>query len=40
MKPTKMLYKRVRFVTWSCPRCGRPFLTEIEMTIHYLSCGK
>ncbi len=26
-------------MTWSCPRCRRPFLTEQQMLIHYLSCG-
>ena len=31
--------KRVRGITWSCPRCGRPFTTEIERNIHMLSCG-
>ena len=26
-------------VVYSCPRCGRPFVTEIERNIHMLSCG-
>ncbi len=29
---------RIRCVTWGCPRCGRPFLTEQQMLLHYLSC--
>lgn len=31
---------RIHSITWSCPRCGKPFLTEQQMQIHYLSCGK
>ena len=29
----------VRKMTWSCPRCGRPFVTEAQMIVHYMSCG-
>ena len=29
----------VHSVTYSCPRCGRPFLTQQERDLHYLSCG-
>ena len=29
----------IRSVTWSCPRCGRPFLTEAERNLHWMSCG-
>ena len=31
--------KRVCGITYSCPRCGRPFLTEAQMAVHYLNCG-
>ena len=30
---------RIHCVTYSCPRCGRPFVSETEMKLHYLSCG-
>ncbi|MBQ9041676.1 MAG: hypothetical protein IJ111_02545 [Eggerthellaceae bacterium] len=33
------MWHRVRMVTWSCPRCGRPFATEMERNIHMMSCG-
>lgn len=26
-------------ITYSCPRCGRPFLTEFQLSIHMMSCG-
>lgn len=36
---SKARAKRVRSITWSCPRCGRPFLTQTERDLHYLQCG-
>ena len=35
----KHIYRKIRCITWSCPRCGRPFTSEIERNIHMLSCG-
>ena len=35
-----MAKSRIYGVTWSCPRCNRPFTSETEMLLHYLSCGK
>ena len=29
----------IRGITWSCPKCGRPFLTEQAMVVHFLQCG-
>lgn len=26
-------------VVYSCPRCGRPFVTEAQMAVHFLQCG-
>ncbi|MBR2725185.1 hypothetical protein IKE97_00860 [Candidatus Saccharibacteria bacterium] len=34
-----ILSERVRGITYSCPRCGRPFLTQTELAIHVLTCG-
>ncbi|MBR2753822.1 hypothetical protein IKF28_00880 [Candidatus Saccharibacteria bacterium] len=34
-----VLSERVRGITYSCPRCGRPFLTQTELAIHMLECG-
>ena len=36
----KSLWRRIRMITYSCPRCGRPFTTEAELGLHLLSCGK
>lgn len=30
---------RVRGLTYSCPRCGQVFLTEVQRDMHYLQCG-
>lgn len=27
-------------MTWSCPRCGQPFVTEALMVAHYFTCGR
>lgn len=37
--PGKYWQRRIRWVTYACPRCGRPFLTEALRDVHYLSCG-
>ena len=26
-------------ITYSCPRCGRPFVSEFERNVHLMSCG-
>ena len=26
-------------ITYSCPRCGRPFLTPFELSVHLMTCG-
>lgn len=35
----RRLWLKLVGITWSCPRCGRPFTSEVEMNLHYLSCG-
>ncbi|MDO4752833.1 MAG: hypothetical protein Q4A36_01175 [Candidatus Saccharibacteria bacterium] len=35
----RRIFHRVRCITWSCPRCGRPFTSEMQRDLHMLSCG-
>lgn len=39
VRPRRMRRRVIIGITWSCPRCGRPFTTQQEMHLHYLSCG-
>lgn len=34
----RLVNGKIRPDVWSCPNCGRPFLTEQQMLVHYLSC--
>ena len=36
----RRINRKIYCITWSCPRCGRPFTTQLERDLHWMQCGK